>query len=86
MASQQAWDDFNTLRSQMDYCEGLISTCVKNELAKVQAEAEAIMADPVRVAAVTALADQHHKWTAAAIIAYYNRLMTLQSYLVAQGF
>lgn len=86
MASQQTWDDFNTLENQMNYFEGQISTCVKGELAKLQVEAEAIMADPARAAAVTALADQHPKWTAAAIVAYYNKLMALQAYLVAQGF
>jgi hypothetical protein len=86
MALQQTWDDFNTLKSQLEYFEGQISTCVKSELAKLQVEAEAIMADPARVAAVTALADQHHKWTAGVIVAYYNKLMALQAYLVAQGF
>jgi hypothetical protein len=86
MATEQAWSDFNTLKSQMEYFQGQLSVCLKGELIKVQAEAEAIMGDPGRLAAVTALADQHPEWTSAAIADYYNKLMALQAYLVAQGF
>jgi hypothetical protein len=86
MAEQQAWDDFCTLKAQMEYFEGQISTCIKGELSKLQSEVAAILADPARTAACVALADQHPKWTAAAMLAYNDKLMALKAYLSAQGF
>ena len=86
MAEQQAWDDFNLLKGQFEYLEGQISTCLKNELEKIEGEVQEIMADPARIAAVVALADQHPRWTAAAMIAYNEKLMALKATLAAQGF
>lgn len=86
MATEQAWNDFNTLKGQLEYFEGQISTCLANELAKLEDEVAAILADPARTSACVALADQHPKWTAAAMLAYNEKLMALKAYLNAQGF
>ncbi|MCK7475654.1 MAG: hypothetical protein MZV49_24230 [Rhodopseudomonas palustris] len=67
MATQQAWDDFEALKSKVGYIEGELSG-VEDAIGKLETLVNAISADPTRTAEAVALADQHPHWTSAHIL------------------
>lgn len=86
MASQQAWDDFNALKSSAGYLEGELSGVVKDSINKMETLIGVVVVDAPRAAEVVALADTHPVWTSAHILDVYNRLLAVRAALIAQGF
>lgn len=86
MATQQAWDDFCALKAQVGYAEGELSNVVKDSIDKLEVLVSGLVADPARAASVIALADQHPHWTSAHIFEVYNKLLTVRTAIIAQGF
>jgi len=86
MATQQAWDDFSAVKSQVTYIEGELSVCIKDAVHKLQVLVEAIVADQARAAAVAALADQHPTHTTAYLLDKYAKILAVRDALVGQGF
>jgi hypothetical protein len=86
MATQQAWDDFCALKSQVGFIDGELTNCVKDSISKLEVLVAAIVADPVRAAEAIALADQHPTWTSAHILDLFGRMQTVKAAIIAQGF
>ena len=86
MATQQAWDDFNDLKSRVDYISGLLTNTIKDSTAKLEEKMSEIVADQARAAAAAALADQHPTHTAAYLLDKYAKILAVRDALVGQGF
>lgn len=85
MATQQAWDDFNALKSSIQFIEGECSNCVKDTTNKLEVLINTIVADPARAAEVIALADQHPHWTSTHLLELYNKFLAIRATIIAQG-
>lgn len=86
MATQQAWDDWNALKSQIQFIEGELTNCIKDAVNKLELQVNTITADPTRTAEAAALADTHPHWTTAHILDLYNRMLAVRAAIIAQGF
>lgn len=85
--SQQAWEQFELIKNQLNHwCNAIATNELKDGLGTLEAEVTALMADPVLTAEVAALADTHYHCTSAHMLATYQKLMDLKAYLVANGF
>lgn len=86
MATQQAWDDFCSIRSQVEYISGMLTNSVKDGALKLEEAVSEIVADPARLAACAALADQHPTRTTAYLLDKFTKILAVRDALVAQGF
>lgn len=84
MATQQAWDDFKIVKSVLEQSLAEASA-IKDLATRLESIMGDLEADPPRLAAAAALADTHYKWTAAAIVEAYNKLLALRTHLINQG-
>jgi hypothetical protein len=86
MATQQAWDDFLGLTSQVKGLDTDTGGAIRGKLLSLKALFEAIAADPERTAAAIALADQHPVYTSAKLTADVGRYLALHDWLSANGY
>jgi len=86
MATEQAWADFNYLKSELSFIPGVVSNSVKLEIKRLEDGVAEILADPARTAAAAALADQHPVYTSAYLLDAFNRLVALKAAIIANGF
>ena len=84
MADQQAWDDFKVATSIVEQA-GAEAAAMKDLTNRLEALVVTLDNDQPRLAALAALADTHHKWTAAALLDMYNKLLAVRAYLISQG-
>jgi hypothetical protein len=85
MATQQAWEDFERLKSKAAYIVSVLSD-LKDAINKYKENVEVISADPARVAAAAPIADMHHTYTTAVLLDLYNDYVTLAAYMTTNGY
>jgi hypothetical protein len=86
MATQQAWDDFESLKASLLSLSVDVGGMVRGKLASLKATVDALSVDPARLAAAVALADEHPVYNAAKLTELAGKFLTLHEYLLANTF
>jgi hypothetical protein len=86
MASQQAWDDFDSVRRLVDVVNAQKNGPLRGSLHELNTLFTAIAADPARAAEVSALADSHPTETAAHLAEEAGKLLAMRAWLIANGY
>lgn len=86
MASQQAWDDFDSTRRLTAVLASEMAGPLKGNLNDLNTLFTAIAADQARTAAVVALADSHPTETAAYLSEEVGKFLALRAWLIASGY
>ena len=86
MASQQAWDDFESFRGLVAGVDSQIVGTMRNYLENIYEKYNDVMSDQERSAEVVALADTHPVQNSTYLIAEVGKLLSLREWLIANGF
>ena len=86
MASQQAWDDFESVKRLVAVLGSEIAGILRVSLNDLNTLFTAIAADPARAAAVSSLADSHPVETAAHLAEEVGKLLALRAWMIANGY
>lgn len=86
MASQQAWDDFDSARRIVAVLNSQIAGSFKGYLNELNSLFTAIAADPARSAEVVSLADSHPVQNSAYLSEATGKFLALRAWLIANGY
>jgi hypothetical protein len=86
MASQQAWDDFESVKRIIAVLNSQIAGSFKGYLDELNSLFTAISADPARSAEVIALADSHPVLNSAYLSEGAGKFLALRAWLIANGY
>ena len=86
MASQQAWDDFDSVRRLTAVLSSEIGGPLKANLNDLNTLFATIAADPTRTVEVSALADSHPTETAVHLAEEAGKFLALRAWLIANGY
>jgi hypothetical protein len=86
MASQQAWDDFEGVKSRVAVINSELAGSIRVHLEELNDLYLAITADPARLAEVTIIANAHPVFNLVYLGQQSGKLITLRSWLIVNGY
>lgn len=86
MISQQAWDDFESVKRIIAVLNSQIAGSFKGYLEELNSLFTAIATDPARLAEVTSLADSHPVLNSVYLSEAAGKFLALRAWLIANGY
>jgi hypothetical protein len=86
MASQQAWNDFEGIKSRIAVINSELAGSLRGCLEELYDLYSAITADPARLAEAVALADTNPVYNSTYLSEQAGKLIALRSWLIANGY